>query len=674
MEQKQREAGNQLQYETSPYLLQHARQPVNWLPWGKLAFAKAQKEDKPIFLSIGYSTCHWCHVMARESFDDQEVADLLNRDFVAIKVDKEERPDVDAVYMAVCQALNGSGGWPLTVLLTPEQKPFYAATYLPKHSGPYGLGLVELLTAVALKWQQERESLTASSNSITMALQNLQKQKKTAKLSSHLIEQAISLFKQNFDAVNGGFSGAPKFPSPHQLLFLLRYAAVKRDNQALEMAEKTLEQMYRGGIFDHIGGGFCRYATDERWLVPHFEKMLYDNALLLMAYVEAYQITGKPLYQEIAERILSYIEREMTGPQGEFYAAQDADSLGEEGSYYLFTPHEIQQVLGQKMGEDFCRRYDITEKGNFAGKNIPNRLKASLLPEKEAIAEQEKEKLYHYRSKRMPLHKDDKILTAWNGLMIAACAKAGLALAQPHYIDMAKRAYQFIQQHLRGAGDALYISWRQGHAKGEGLLDDYAFLLWGTLELYAATYDEAYLQQAHGDMKRVLSDFYDVQGGGFFLTSMTGETLLYRPKELYDGAMPSGNSVMAWLLLQLGGLLEETDLILAGRLQLEFLAGAIEEYPPGYSQALTAFMWELYPHCRLVAALPDVTAQEELQKLLRHFYLPQWQIRLAATTGPYVMLAGQATFYLCQGQTCQAPLKGFAALEKRLTQEKGGDC
>ncbi|HBI64274.1 MAG TPA: hypothetical protein DDX51_04055, partial [Clostridiales bacterium] len=400
---------NQLQYEKSPYLLQHAENPVDWRPWGAAAFAAAQKKDKPVFLSIGYSTCHWCHVMAHESFESEEVAGLINREYIPVKVDREERPDVDAVYMAACIAMNGSGGWPLTVLLTPDQKPFWAGTYLPKAQ------LLSLLRQAAGLWKDNRDDVLAAGEAMTEHLRQEEEfQPETP--GRALAEAGVSSFSRLFDAQWGGFGRAPKFPTPHNLLFLLRYARLTHHAHAREMAEQTLEHMYRGGIFDHVGGGFSRYSTDREWLAPHFEKTLYDNALLALAYTEAWQDGRLALYRSVAERTLDYCLRELRDEQGGFYAGQDADSEGEEGAYYLFTPAEVKAVLGESEGRGFCECYDITEEGNFHGKSIPNLLlnqRWQLVPEGYGAY---REKLRHARQERLPLATDNKVLTGWNGL------------------------------------------------------------------------------------------------------------------------------------------------------------------------------------------------------------------------------------------------------------------
>ena len=445
---------NHLQYEKSPYLLQHRENPVDWYPWGEEAFARAKKEDKPIFLSIGYSTCHWCHVMAHESFEDAEVAEVLHRSFICIKVDREERPDIDAVYMGVCQMMTGSGGWPLTILMTAEQKPFFAGTYFPKWSQYGMLGLMELLAQVEKLWKTDRKKLLETGEKIASFLQK-ESTEELAAPTAVLLEQGAAELLQRFDREWGGFGTAPKFPTPHNLFFLLRYGKAEGNAIAVSAVEKSLDAMAQGGIFDQIGGGFSRYSTDEKWLVPHFEKMLYDNGLLAYAYLEGYLQTGKEFYKEIAEETLDYVMRELTDTDGGFFCGQDADSEGTEGKYYVLRPQEIRDVLGEDA-EVFCRYFHIMEYGNFEGGSIPNRLGEEAEIRSKKIKEL-CEKVYAYRKKRTTLHKDDKILTAWNGLMIAAFAKAGFLLENTAYLSAAERAAVFLEERLM---DAVSVSWQ----------------------------------------------------------------------------------------------------------------------------------------------------------------------------------------------------------------------
>lgn len=640
---------NRLIHEKSPYLLQHAHNPVDWYPWGKEAFDAARAQDKPIFLSIGYSTCHWCHVMERESFEDEEVAQLLNKGFICIKVDREERTDIDAVYMQVCQAMTGQGGWPLTILMTPEQKPFFAATYLPKHNRYGTAGLMELLPEVIRLWEQDKQSLLHAGEEISRAVSGNQAiQSKPPEKA--LIKRAVRLFKENFDNRNGGFGSAPKFPSPHNLVFLLRYAYLEQDEIASDMVETTLMQMYRGGIFDHIGGGFSRYSTDNRWLVPHFEKMLYDNALLIETYTEAYQLTGKELYRDIAGKTAMYVLHELTDKTGGFYCGQDADSEGVEGKYYVFTPEEIQQVLGKEQGDAFCNAYDITETGNFEGKSIPNLLSNGQLitADKDTL-----DTLYDYRTKRTSLHKDDKILTSWNSLMIAALAKAG-------YLEAAQNAQAFIEEHLTD-GDRLLVRWRDGDAAGDGKLEDYAFYSRALLELYDATYEVKYLQWAIHIAEKMLEQFSDAEQGGLYLYSADGEQLISRPKESFDGAVPSGNSVAAEVFLRLFALTGELEWRDIADKQLAYLAGEAEEYPAGYSFAMTTMLRELYGTKQLVCATRETNFSLD-------GYYPQLTIlvktkensreleQVAPFTKDYPLPETGTLYYLCENGVCRQPV------------------
>lgn len=579
---------NRLQYETSPYLLQHKENPVDWYPWCEEAFLRAKEEDKPIFLSIGYSACHWCHVIAHESFEDQEIAELLNQYFISIKVDKEERPDIDSVYMSVCQAFTGSGGWPTSIFMTAEQKPFFAGTYFPKTTRGGMIGLKELLLKIQGSWVHDREALLKQSEGILAYLRKAGGTKGVADL--RLAHTAVEIYKRIYDAKYGGFGQAPKFPAPHNLLFLLSYYEHYQDDECLHMAEHTLLQMYRGGLFDHIGFGFCRYSTDERFLVPHFEKMLYDNALLILAYGKAYAVTKKNLYLQIAEKTADYILREMTSKEGGFYSSQDADSEGEEGKYYLFTPKESRQVLGGKDGEIFNKQYDISEAGNFEGKNIPNLLNSD--PE-DSTLESFLPLLYRYRKNRYALHLDDKILTAWNGLMIAAMCELYQVSHKEPYLSAAKRAEAFIQIYLL-EGENLYVSFRDGKSGVTGFLDDYAATIFAELALYRATMEQTYLDRADDLCQKVLRDFGD-PAGGFYLYSRSSEQLILKPKETYDGAMPSGNSLMAYNLVELSSLVDHESYQRAAKQQLNFLAADASQYPTGYGMFLEVLLEYMNP-------------------------------------------------------------------------------
>ncbi len=574
---------NRLEFEVSPYLLQHKDNPVDWYPWGEEAFEKAKNEDKPIFLSIGYSSCHWCHVIAHESFEDEEIAELLNRDFIAIKVDKEERPDIDAVYMSVCQAITGNGGWPTSIFMTPDKKPFFAGTYFPKTRVGAMIGLRELLIAIKDKWDKDRSSLIRLSEEVISNLNNNSQASENATIDlAHIASQQ---FKEIYDEKHGGFGRAPKFPTPHNILFLLSYYEKYKDKDCLKMAENTLIQMYRGGLFDHIGFGFSRYSTDKKFLVPHFEKMLYDNALLILAYLKAFETTKNQLYLDIAEKTASYILEEMTSDEGGFYSAQDADSEGEEGKYYLFTPNEIISVLGEEKGKEFNRHFDITEKGNFECKSIPNLLKTQYITRDFSNA---CSVLKKYRKTRYFLHRDDKILTSWNGLMISAMCKLYLASEKKSYLNVAKKADSFIKSHLK-ENNTLFVSYREGKRGAKGFLGEYSSYIFAQLELYNATNDKQYLDESINMTEKVIEDFSDTDGG-FYLYGAENEELILKPKETYDGAIPSGNSLMAYNLVKLAQITDKFKEQAAK--QLDFVTTDAIKYPVGYSMLLVALLEE----------------------------------------------------------------------------------
>ncbi len=667
---------NQLQYESSPYLLQHKDNPVDWMPWGEEAFAKARREDKPVFLSIGYSTCHWCHVMAHESFEDEEIAAILNESYVSIKVDKEERPDIDSIYMAVCQALTGSGGWPTSIFMTADQKPFFAGTYFPK-SGRYGmLGLKELLLAVRDTWATNREELLRSSEEITEHL-NSKDSVNTKELPDSICEQlfsvAVSQFRRSFDAKNGGFGSAPKFPTPHNLLFLLKEYQVSKEKDLLHMVEFTLQRMYAGGMYDHVGYGFSRYSTDEIFLVPHFEKMLYDNALLMLAYCKTYEATKNEFYRKVAEQTASYLLREMTSPEGGFYSAQDADSEGEEGKYYLWTPDEVKKVLGEKAGDEFNRFFDITEKGNFEGKNIPNRLSALRELDRkingEAASEKDRETskvleeevidglepLREYRKKRTKLHTDDKILTAWNSLMIAAFCMLYRISGKQEYLDTAEKADGFIRKELQEDG-CLYVSVRDGKKGAKGFLDEYASYCFAQIALYEVTLEQRYLTTARNVLEKAVEDFFDREQGGFWLYGKENENLISRPKESYDGAIPSGNSLMLYNLVRLQRLLPKAELEKAIQLQIAYLAEEAGQYPYAHAMFLVALSDWVRPSQMLTAVYRKEEDIQEIKECLKYIPSDSTVRTVQGPTEEYPLLNERVSYYVCENRSCLPPM------------------
>jgi uncharacterized protein YyaL (SSP411 family) len=671
---------NALIHEKSPYLLQHSHNPVNWYPWGEEAFRKAKAEDKPIFLSIGYSTCHWCHVMAHESFESLEVAEILNRDYVCIKVDREERPDVDAVYMTVCMAFHGSGGWPLTVLMTPEQKPFWVGTYLPKTSQYGHMGLLELLNSVAQLWKTDKEKLLESGENAVRLLQQLETEKRPAsELTKEVFKHAFRWFRKTYDAEWGGFGSAPKFPTPFNLLFLLRYASAEHDEDALEMVLHTLNQMYRGGIYDHIGGGFSRYSTDEKWLIPHFEKTLYDNALLAQVFLKVYQMTDSPLYRRNAENVLNYVLRELTDEQSGFYCGQDADSEGEEGKYYVFTPDEISAVLGKEEAEEFCRWFGITETGNFEGKCVPNLIANPRYEERIPQIEADCRILAGYRLKRTVLHKDDKVLTAWNALMISALADAYILLDEPVYLKAAKDAQQFLSESLvNHQTGRLYHRWRKGEAGIDAQLDDYAFYAFALLKLYQATFEVSYLREAVMCSKQMVELFLDRDNGGFYLYAKDAESLIGRPKETDDGALPSGNSIALAVLLRLFKLTGETDWDTLFQKQATFYSGYLADFPTSSCAALYALTDVLYPSRELVCVTSGEEIPEELLSFLHRHQeqLPFTTIKtkanqkelaeLAPYTESYPIPSQGTAYYLCKEGKCSAPVTDLQDLQRMI--------
>ncbi len=636
---------NRLQYETSPYLLQHKENPVDWYPWCSEAFDRAKKEDKPIFLSIGYSACHWCHVLAHESFEDNDIAEILNRYFISIKVDKEERPDIDSVYMSVCQAFTGSGGWPTSIFMTADQKPFFAGTYFPKTSRGGMIGFRELLIAINEAWKNNRASLFEQSDKIINHLNQTEVSKDNAEIE--LTHSAVSVYSKIYDEKYGGFGRAPKFPTPHNILFLLSYYERYKDKNCLRMAEHTLLQMYRGGMFDHIGFGFCRYSTDKKFLVPHFEKMLYDNALLILAYCKAYCVTNNGLYLEIAEKTAEYILREMTSKDGGFFSAQDADSEGEEGKYYLFTPDEIISVLGEADGEKFNKHFDITSTGIFEGKSIPNLLNSDI---DDKFFEECVPKLQQFRKNRYSLHLDDKILTSWNSLMIAAMCELYLVSKNDVYLNAAQKADGFIKKYLC-EDNTLFVSFRDTKRGVKGFLDDYASYIFAQLCLYRSTLDCKYLNRAKQMCDKVVNDFSD-NVGGFYLYGNQSEELILRPKETYDGAIPSGNSLMAYNFVKLYHLTSNDKYEDLAEKQLDFISAEASSYPTNHAMFLMALLEYNEPATKITVVADDKT---NISDLILDLPANAMISLLTKPIKEYSLKDGKTTYYVCKGHSCMPP-------------------
>jgi hypothetical protein len=675
---------NRLINEKSPYLLQHAANPVDWYPWGDEAFVRALNEDKPVFLSIGYATCHWCHVMAHESFNDADVAALLNKDFICIKVDREERPDIDSIYMSACQLMTGQGGWPLTLIITPEKKPFFAGTYIPK-SGRFGInGLLELLPRIIKLWQEKRSDLTASADEITTALQKAQPSPDNSTLGTFLLQEGYEELAVRFDEMYGGFGSAPKFPTPQTLLFLVRFWKRTGTKRALVMVEKTLDAMRMGGICDQIGGGFHRYSTDARWRVPHFEKMLYDQALLVMAFTEAYQATHNPQFRKTAEEIITYVIRDLTSPDGAFFSAEDADSEGGEGAFHLWTVQEAEQILGKDDAAFAARFFNMTGAGNYpapadkTGQNIlfltPS-LACHASPSgisctnHESRAESIKTRLFNARARRPRPSLDDKILTDWNGLFIAALAQAGRTFRNETYLAAARRAMQFILDKMHDETGRLLHRYRDGEAAIPAFGDDYAFLIKALIELYESTFELSYLSSALEHNTWFLLHFWDPQLGGYFTIPDTEKFFLVRKKEIYDGALPSCNSIAFDNLVRLAHLTGDAAFEERGLELSRCFAATVKQSPSAYSGFLCALDIAIGPvHDVVIAGDRDTPDTQTMINALWDHYLPSVVVlylppdesrNLVISLAPFIRnlnLTGRiATAYVCSNHTCAMP-------------------
>ncbi len=688
---------NRLIHEKSPYLLQHAHNPVDWHPWGKEAFERARKDNKPVFLSIGYATCHWCHVMEKESFENPEVARLMNEAFISVKVDREERPDIDSVYMKVCQLLTGSGGWPLTIIMTPDKKPFFASTYIPRENRFGRLGMLELIPRIQELWENSPADLEASSEKIIAALKESSRDIQGEVLGKETLSAAFHQLEQQYDTEHGGFGLSPKFPAPHNLLFLLRYWKRTGNSKALQMVEKTLQSMRSRGLFDHIGFGFHRYSTDAQWLVPHFEKMLYDQALLAMAYTEAFQVTQNDEYKNTAKEIFTYVLRDMTSPEGAFYSAEDADSEGEEGKFYLWTSDELQKILEKTDADLALRVFNVKKEGNFAEEASGEKTGANILHLTQSLTEVASElnlgpkvlskklesvrmSLFKTREKRIRPLKDDKILSDWNGLMIAALAKGAQAFDEPAYETAARKAADFMLKKMRSSDGRLLHRYREGQSSITAFLDDYAFLIWGLLELYEANFNARFLKGALELNDLLLKHFWDDKEGGFHFTPNDGEQLLLRHKEVYDGAIPSGNSVEMLNLLRLGRLTSNPALEEKATQTGRIFSKHIEYSPSAFTQMMAAVDFGVGPSYEVViVGHSDKDETKAMLKALRDEFHPNKVLlfipedkdpsavfRIAPFTSRMTNIRNKATAYVCQNFTCQKPTTDIDTMLKSI--------
>ena len=678
---------NRLVRESSPYLLQHAQNPVDWYPWCAEALTRAREEQMPIFLSIGYSACHWCHVMEHESFENEAIAERLNRQFVCIKVDREERPDLDQIYMNAVQLMTGRGGWPMSVFLTPDGRPFFGGTYWPPEPRTGMAGFGQVIDAVAQAWREQREKVLTQAGELTRYLQQVGRSEQAREpISLTLLQQAVAQLERAFDFTHGGFGRAPKFPHTMDLQLLLRMWRRTGRDGLLEMVQLNLDRMARGGIYDHLGGGFARYSVDQRWLVPHFEKMLYDNSLLSSVYLDAWQATQNPLYVRVVRETLDYILQTMTDPRGGFYSTEDADSEGEEGKFYVWTPAEIEAVLGAEAAARFCYVYDVTEAGNFEGRSILNlpktvpqcaQIKGWNQAELEAELAVSRVRLNEVRARRVRPGKDDKVLVSWNALMIDAMARAAAILAEPRYATAAAQAARFLLEHVCRPDGRLLHCWRQGKAKLDAYLDDYSCLINSLITLYETQFDESWIDQAVRLADILLEHFLDRDAGGFFYTAQDHETLITRNKDQHDSSVPSGNSMAAMGLLRLGKLTGRADYLAAAQATLEMAEPTMREAASATGQMLLAADHYLGP-CPELVLLGDPRHPDMAAVLhdLRQRYVPN---RVLAVRNPHDTDAprsphlealfagkqaevGELALFMCENFACQKPIHGREAI------------
>jgi uncharacterized protein YyaL (SSP411 family) len=678
---------NRLAQESSPYLLQHAQNPVDWYPWGAAALTRAQEADLPIFLSIGYSACHWCHVMEHESFENEAIAERLNRQFVCIKVDREERPDLDQIYMNAVQLMTGRGGWPMSVFLTPDRRPFFGGTYWPPEPRTGMPGFGQVVDAVAQAWRDQREKVLTQAGELTRYLQQVGRSERVQEpISLNLLQHAVAQLERAFDYTHGGFGRAPKFPHTMDLQLLLRIWRRTGRDGLLEMVQLNLDRMARGGIYDHLGGGFARYSVDQRWLVPHFEKMLYDNSLLARVYLDAFQVTRDPLYARVVHETLDYVLQIMTDPLGGFYSTEDADSEGEEGKFYVWTPAEIEAVLGAEAAARFCYVYDVTEAGNFEGRNILNlpktvaqcaQIKGWDEAELEAELAVSRARLNEVRALRVRPGKDDKVLVSWNALMIDAMARAAVILTEPRYATAAARAARFLLEQVCRPDGRLLHGWRQGQAKLDAYLDDYSCLINSLVTLYETQSDESWIDHAVRLADILLNHFLDRDGGGFFYTADDHETLITRNKDLHDSSVPSGNSMAAMGLLRLGKLTGRADYLAAAQATLAMAEPTMREAASATGQMLLAADHALGP-CPELVLLGDRRDPEMAAVLhdLWQRYVPNRVLAVRhpaaadATRSPHLEALfagkqtkdGELTLFICENFACQQPIRGREAM------------
>jgi len=681
---------NRLIHETSPYLRQHAHNPVDWQPWDAATLERARKEDKPILLSIGYSACHWCHVMERESFENEDIARIMNQCFVNVKVDREERPDLDSIYMSYVQMTTGSGGWPMTVFLTPDQVPFFGGTYFPPDDRYGRPGFPKICLAVSEAYQKRRTEIEQSAADVVKSLKGVNQLPDGQDLpDTETLSLAFRNLAQRFDLTHGGFGGAPKFPGSMNLAFCLRHHHRTGFQPALDFVEVSLEKMALGGIYDQLGGGFHRYSVDDHWLVPHFEKMLYDNALLSRVYLDAFQQTGNPLYRRITEEILDYVTREMTHPEGGFYSTQDADSEGEEGKFFVWTPNEIETILGKADGEVFCRYFDVSRRGNFEGKNIlnvpvamPEFAAKERLPVEElhAVIERGRRQLFVEREKRIKPHRDEKTLTSWNGLMLVSFANAAAVLNRANYLDRARKNADFVLSQLSREG-RLLRTFKDGQAKLNGYLEDYACFVEGLLSLFEASGELRWLEEAVKLNETMLDQFWDAASASFYLTGRDHEKLIARIKDFYDNATPAGSSVAIFNLLKLAILTGDEEYRRKAEANLRSMKTALERYPGGFGYLLEAADFYVGPVQEIaIAGVRTDSATSQLAEALYRRYLPNKVVVIAdpndaalTATLPLLLgkglVAGEPAAYVCQNYSCKAPVTSSRDLEELLARQ-----